>query len=78
MAAGIKPHLRCFVTGQPPARVRWTGPDAVEVEVTAEAPLPVGRSKYTCTAPVPGSPGSFFWYSHLWMTRPSDGGWYDG
>jgi peptidoglycan/xylan/chitin deacetylase (PgdA/CDA1 family) len=77
-AADIGATLRCYVTGQPPATVRWLDRDAGEFEVTATAALPVGRSKYTCTAPVPGNAGSFFWYSHLWMTRPPGGGWYDG
>jgi len=69
--------LRCYVTGQPPAAVRWIDKDAGLLEVQAHEPLPIGRSKYTCTAPVPGSPGSFYWYSHLWMKPPALGDWYD-
>ncbi len=78
-AGQADPHsLSCFVTGQPPPTVRWLDLDAGVVEVQAQRPLPVGRSKYTCTAPVPGAPGSYFWYSHLWMKPPTPDDWYDG
>lgn len=35
--------------------------------VTANDPLPQGRSKYTCTAPHKNKKGVFGWYSHLWV-----------
>ena len=68
--------LNCFVTGQGAPRVRWLDRAAGEVEVTAGAALPVGRSKYTCTAPAAAGGGVFHWYSHLWMKPPAEGDWY--
>ncbi len=70
--------LRCYVTGQPPALLRWLDSAPGMVEVRARQPLAIGRSKYTCTAPVAGAPGSYYWYSHLWMMPPQPGAWYDG
>lgn len=68
--------LRCFVTGQGAPRVRWLDRAAGEVDVTASESLPVGRSKYTCTAPAAAGGGAFHWYSHLWMKPPAKGEWY--
>ncbi len=71
------PALSCFVGGQPPPRVTWLDADAGLVEIQARHPLPVGRSKYTCTAPARAGGGTFYWYSHLWMRPPAPGGWYE-
>ncbi len=77
--AGDDPRLdalSCFVTGQGAPEVRWIDRARGVVEVTARAPLPIGRSKYTCTAPSRGAAGSHYWYSHLWMKPPGPGRWY--
>lgn len=68
--------LSCFVTGQEAPRFEWVDADAGVVEITARRPLPVGRSKYTCTAPSKHGGGAFHWYSHLWMKPPGPGRWY--
>ena len=60
--------LTCFATGQGRAGVVWLDRQRREVQVRAVAPLPVGRSKYTCTAPVAGRPGAYFWFSHRWLS----------
>jgi hypothetical protein len=67
--------LRCFVSGQPRARVEWEGDVAV---VEAREPLGPGRSKYNCTAPSSEETGVFYWYSHLWIQPNDDGSWYPG
>ncbi len=36
--------------------------------VQGEADLPIGRSRYNCTAPNPA--GGFYWFSHLWIFGP--------
>lgn len=69
--------LSCFVAGQPPPRVTWLDADAGLVEIQARQPLPVGRSKYTCTAPARTGGGVFYWYSHLWMRPLGAGRWYE-
>jgi len=68
--------LSCFVTGQDRPTLRWVDRADGVVEVTANRALPVGRSKYTCTAPSTAGGGVFFWYSHLWMKPPAEGEWY--
>jgi hypothetical protein len=64
--------LRCWLAGSPDTRVRWTG--ATELTVEATADVPVGRSRYNCTAPA--GEGRWHWYSHLWLRRHDDGRWY--
>ena len=68
--------LACFVTGQSAPAVEWVDRENGVVEVTAAAPLPAGRSKYTCTAPDGDEAGVYYWYSHLWMKPPAPGAWY--
>jgi peptidoglycan/xylan/chitin deacetylase (PgdA/CDA1 family) len=68
--------LSCFVTGQDRPTLRWVDREGGVVEITASRALPVGRSKYTCTAPSTAGGGVFFWYSHLWMKPPAAGEWY--
>jgi poly-beta-1,6-N-acetyl-D-glucosamine N-deacetylase len=68
--------LSCFVGGQGPPQIRWLDRSHGHVAVTATAPLPVGRSKYTCTAPAADAAGVYYWYSHLWMKPPAGDHWY--
>lgn len=68
--------LNCFVGGQAAPRLTWIDRDAGIVEVVARETLPVGRSKYTCTAPARDAAGVYYWYSHLWMKPPAAGAWY--
>ena len=75
--AGIREGaLNCFVAGQPNASVSWPGSNQVEIQ--AQRPLNPGRSKYTCTAPHPTTPRSFYWHTQLYMKPRPDGSWYDG
>ena len=74
LSRGFAPDsLTCFATGQGRAGVVWLDRQRREVQVRAVAPLPPDRSKYTCTAPVAGRPGAYFWFSHLWL-KPRTGG----
>ncbi|MFU8814070.1 MAG: polysaccharide deacetylase family protein [Pseudomonadales bacterium] len=68
--------LSCFVSGQEPPELVWVDPSRGVLEITAQRPLPVGRSKYTCTAPAHDDGSAFYWYSHLWMKPPAAGEWY--
>ena len=68
LSRGFAPDsLTCFATGQGRAGVVWLDRQRREVQVRAVAPLPVGRSTHTCTAPVAGRPGAYFWFSHRWL-----------
>ncbi len=75
-SGGYRPQgLRCYVTGQGQAAVAWKDAAAGIVEVRATKPLPVGRSRYNCTAPAVSS-GRYYWYSQPWIRRNKDGSWY--
>jgi len=67
--------LVCYVSGQGRVAPVWLDREALQFEVRAAAPLPVGRSRYNCTAPSTQGNG-YFWYSHLWIRRQPDGSWY--
>ncbi len=49
--------------------------DTGTLRLQANNTLPPGRSTYSCTAPVPGVRGAFYWYSHLWIKPQADGTW---
>jgi biofilm PGA synthesis lipoprotein PgaB len=67
--------LGCYVAGQGRVEPRWLDAQRTRFEVRAERPLPVGRSRYNCTAqPVSGS--GWLWYSQPWIRRHRDGSWY--
>jgi biofilm PGA synthesis lipoprotein PgaB len=69
-------QLTCYVSGQSPAQLTWLDREPNVVRIQAKQPLPVGRAKYTCTAPSAIQSGVYYWYSHLWMTTNLDGSWY--
>lgn len=71
-------QLACYVSNQGRAELSWRADEPRVVRVTAARALPVGRSKYTCTAPATNAPGVYYWYSHLWLQPKPDGSWYDG
>ena len=69
----MKPEqLTCFVSGQGRVGVEWLNTNKTQFSVTANAPLPIGRSRYNCTAPS-SQKGRFYWYSHLWILSPTSG-----
>jgi len=69
-------RLSCFVNGQPGAAVQWIDAEAGKVEIRAQQSLRAGRSKYTCTAPVAGRAGVYYWHTRLWIKPLADGSWY--
>lgn len=66
-------QVSCFASGQGSIPVQINGTRAI-----AQAPkaLPVGRSRYNCTAPT-GEAGHFYWYSRMFIRRQDNGRWYD-
>ena len=60
------PGLACYRSDG--ARMRVVRATATRIIVKARAPLPQGRSMYTCTAPAPG--GAYYWYTHPWFRMP--------
>lgn len=66
-------ELACYATGQGRISATWQADEVLVV--AAPNALSAGRSKYNCTAPSTRQAGTFYWYSHLWISRSADGGW---
>lgn len=63
--------LNCFAAGamlEPKMEAQGD-----EVRVTLEAAIPVGRSRFTCTASA--GDDRYYWFSWMWMRKP-ERGWY--
>lgn len=66
--------LRCF---GPDGAMQIKRLDKNRVSTKVTSPLPIGRSRYNCTMPVPeANPERFYWFSQLWIRPNSDGSWY--
>ncbi len=63
-------NLNCFASGQGAIPVEKVGD---ELRVQAAKPLPVGRSRYNCTAAA--GKGRFYWFSDMFIRRGADGSW---
>ncbi len=65
--------LNCFASGQ--GRIAVEKLDDLTYLTRADKPLPVGRSRYNCTAPS-GVGGRFYWLSQPFYRKKTDGSWY--
>lgn len=65
--------VNCFASGQGVIPV-----DQKQNMFSTKAPkgLPVGRSRYNCTASAAEQPGRYYWYSVPFIRRHVDGSWY--
>ena len=63
--------LNCFASGMAITPQRNADKDVVYL--TLQAKIPVGRSRYACTASA--GEGRFYWFTWVWMRRTADG-WY--
>ena len=59
-------RLRCYASGQGRIEVQWKNRTKLTLSVTPKQALPIGRSKYNCTAPQVGS-GRYYWFSRQWL-----------
>ena len=61
-------ELVCYVSGQGAVPVVW---EEKYTRFTVQAPqaLPVGRSRYNCTAPNQ-SRSRYYWFSQQWIHMP--------
>ena len=68
-------QLMCFVSGQGAVQptIEKMGKNQVRLTIQAKSALPMGRSRYNCTAPSMSQPGRFYWFSQPWlvMREPS-------
>ncbi len=67
MPKSFRNRLSCFILGK---AYQPTWIDARTWHVQAAAPLPEGRVRYNCTAPVEGT-RAYYWLSHQWLIKTS-------
>ncbi|QIZ78396.1 polysaccharide deacetylase family protein [Ferrimonas lipolytica] len=65
-------ELMCYIQGQGAKVPTWL--DDSTFTIQADMPLPVGRSRYNCTAPSKSKNG-YYWFSQPWIQANSDGSW---
>ena len=65
-------QLSCYILGE---RVTPNWLNERQFSIRADKPLPVGRSRYNCTAPSKRT-GQYYWFSQPWMRANPDGSWY--
>ena len=58
-------QFACFISQVGAANINWESENIVTV--STPKPLPLGRSRYNCTAPVNGKKGQFYWFSQPWV-----------
>ncbi len=63
--------LNCFAAGASTVPVAELRDE--RLYITLSAPVPQGRSRFTCTSPA--ASGRYYWFSWLWMRRAAQG-WY--
>lgn len=67
-----KKQLKCYASGQGELTVTWLDKAQTRLKTRANSPLPVGRTRYNCTAPS-NSGRHYYWYSHAWLRLTEDG-----
>lgn len=73
---GNREQLTCYLNGSPEVSYEWLDQPQGAVVITPKGRLNVGRNRTNCTLPSERSTGAYGWYSHNWIRRASDGGWY--
>lgn len=63
-------NLACYASGQNKIKAEINGGVLV---AQAQRALPIGRSRYNCTASAGG--GRYYWYSQLFIRRAANGRW---
>lgn len=66
-------QLQCFIGGRLTSPTVHFTDGVSEVRLRAGADIPLGRSRYNCTAFA--GDGRYYWYSRVWMRR-TESGWY--
>ena len=67
-----KEQMKCYASGQGELKVVWLDKEMTRFKTQANKPLPVGRSRYNCTAPS-NSGSQYYWYSHAWLRLTREG-----
>ena len=67
-----KKQLNCYVSGQGKVELEWLDKEKTQFRTQAKSPLPIGRSRYNCTAPSMDG-RHYYWFSHQWLRFTEDG-----
>jgi len=67
-------RVQCFIGGTPVAP-NWVSENTFTIQ--AERELPIGRSRYNCTAPSDSLGNRFYWFSKQWIRPDARGSWPD-
>lgn len=67
-----KAQLRCYASNGGKIEVRWLNEEKTRFTTVTPNNLPVGRSRYNCTAPSMNG-RNYYWYSHQWLRLKEDG-----
>ena len=65
-------QLACYATGQGRIEVRRMQREGLWIEIVPGKPVPMGRSRYNCTAPHRDG-GRYYWFSQLWIRGEEHG-----
>ncbi|RUO42712.1 polysaccharide deacetylase [Aliidiomarina taiwanensis] len=73
--ADIHTHqVQCFISGEI-YKPEWLSETRFRVQTNKD--LPVGRSRYNCTAPSKSLRGRYYWFSMQWIRQDQQGQWPD-
>ena len=67
-----KAQLKCYASGQSEIEVKWLDNEMTRFTTQANKPMPLGRSRYNCTAPS-NSGRQYYWFSHAWLQLTEEG-----
>ena len=69
-------QLGCYRASGAPLTLTIITEQPLTVSVAASDEQSAGRHKINCAVPANNAPGVFYWYSHQWLVKHSNGSWY--
>jgi hypothetical protein len=78
LAVGDYPahQLGCYRASGTPLAMKTITEQPLTVSVIVSGEQTAGRHKINCTVSANNAPGVFYWYSHQWLVKHSNGSWY--
>ena len=69
-------QLGCYRASGTPLETTIITEHPLTVSIAVSGEQPAGRHKINCAVPASDAPGVFYWYSHQWLVKHSNGSWY--
>lgn len=69
-------QLGCYRASGTPLETTIITEQPLTVSVAVSGEQTPGRHKINCAVPASNAPGVFYWYSHQWLVKHSNGSWY--